>query len=449
MVLYSIAPILTASLTFSIVLVSLTVTSMKALSIVPLCIATTIWHGTWAFLFQMNDPDAALRLAKVGHIAILYLPTAVLIAFGRFCGNRAIVLGHLFYVVLLILLFHDLILQGVHKFSFGFYPIAGPFHPLFLLVIVSSIGFSFYKVIRNLTPETSKEEKTYSVVLLISIGIFSISSIDFLINYGLSSSYPIGFAFSCLFSFLMFVSIFRLNLFKIQKKVFTLENQVLAKQKMVTLGELTTGISHQLGNTINTLKVNIAAMEIVGPRSNKDFSELIRSSGRAIDASEKILRGIDFSTKPNAEVRYVNLYKVVESATILSKGKLLERCSVVNKVPLELGVKAYETSLLNVFMNLFSNACDADATEIQVFIENQSVIVSDNGIGIPLEYRDKVFDIFFTTKGQEEGSGIGLGVVRDELNRFRAKIEILETQIGTAFALNGLVYNKALSQLES
>ncbi|NIW44717.1 MAG: hypothetical protein GWN14_06155, partial [candidate division Zixibacteria bacterium] len=61
-----------------------------------------------------------------------------------------------------------------------------------------------------------------------------------------------------------------------------------------------------------------------------------------------------------------------------------------------------------------------------------SVIYKDNGPGIPLEYSDEIFSPFFTTKGDEKGTGLGLFIVRNIITNHRGKIYLANGHNGEA-----------------
>jgi C4-dicarboxylate-specific signal transduction histidine kinase len=92
--------------------------------------------------------------------------------------------------------------------------------------------------------------------------------------------------------------------------------------------------------------------------------------------------------------------------------------------------------LEQVLINLLSNALDAVAGSpspiIQVRVdldgpETVRIAVADNGHGIPHAVRERLFDTFFTTKGEEAGTGLGLAVSREIARGVGGELELLET----------------------
>jgi signal transduction histidine kinase len=73
---------------------------------------------------------------------------------------------------------------------------------------------------------------------------------------------------------------------------------------------------------------------------------------------------------------------------------------------------------------------------IKTYVQDQTAIVSirDEGQGIPPEIKDKIFNAFFTTKAEGEGTGLGLDIVKRIINNHDGKIEFeSEVGVGTEF----------------
>jgi signal transduction histidine kinase len=89
------------------------------------------------------------------------------------------------------------------------------------------------------------------------------------------------------------------------------------------------------------------------------------------------------------------------------------------------------SQLLQVLVNLVVNAIQAMPTGGRVTVETRAtpagvlLAVEDDGVGIPLEVQDHIFERFFTTKAVGEGTGLGLPVVREILNAHRGTIHVI------------------------
>ncbi|HEX9973867.1 MAG TPA: ATP-binding protein, partial [bacterium] len=135
------------------------------------------------------------------------------------------------------------------------------------------------------------------------------------------------------------------------------------------------------------------------------------------------------------------------TVSILSNQFDLKNISAKIKIADDLpAIKADANQLQQVLMNLFVNAVDAiDETggEIYVSVNNGklggmdciTIEVTDYGCGIPQENLSKIFEPFYTTKGQK-GTGLGLAVVWGIVEKHEGKIEVKsEVDKGTTFTL--------------
>lgn len=125
-------------------------------------------------------------------------------------------------------------------------------------------------------------------------------------------------------------------------------------------------------------------------------------------------------------VDYWDTLKV--NKTIVEVDYLLQ--NIINKFP----DKIINTSLPNIrieadpkllnqlLTNLITNAIQAQATKVTITCTGNSVVVSDNGIGIPKEIKDDIFLTGFSTKG--EGRGLGLSLVKAIVDKHRWRIRV-------------------------
>jgi signal transduction histidine kinase len=87
-------------------------------------------------------------------------------------------------------------------------------------------------------------------------------------------------------------------------------------------------------------------------------------------------------------------------------------------------VKYYNKAEKHPFINIVA----------QVNSDRALIFVEDNGIGIPEEYQQKVFDMFYRASSQAQGSGLGLYILKETLNRLNGKINVVSGRdIGTTF----------------
>ena len=136
-----------------------------------------------------------------------------------------------------------------------------------------------------------------------------------------------------------------------------------------------------------------------------------------------------------------------DSLTIGGQSNLKTVIASITDIPLRVQMREDQTAILPlaeeaaviVFANLFENASQNGATDIEISVNQRqnelTVLVSDNGAGISSGNRDTIFDMFFTTRRQEGGTGLGLGIVRSLIEAHGGTISYLDRDTGATFRL--------------
>jgi signal transduction histidine kinase/ActR/RegA family two-component response regulator len=212
--------------------------------------------------------------------------------------------------------------------------------------------------------------------------------------------------------------------------------EAMANQERLTaVGELASGIAHDLNNSLNALSLNVELLrtEHNVPAQYRERLELL--SRIVSDANATIGRLQDFARRRHDRpVTPVNLREIIRESLEMVHSTLEQRSSVAGasisvesnlpELPLILGEPA---ELRQIFLNLLLNARDAMPAGGAIhiggnFSPHEVVItVEDEGNGIPAENLDRVFDPFFTTKG-EGGTGLGLSVAYGAMARLGGSI---------------------------
>ena len=209
-----------------------------------------------------------------------------------------------------------------------------------------------------------------------------------------------------------------------------LEQQLIIKNKMLSLGRVAAGIAHEIRNPltgINSYLFTLAELCRSEFFDSEDF-ELIQQIVDQIQvASNKIesviKRVMDFS-KPGAPKMVLcdineSLSEAMKlSAVTLRKNNIkLEKALTKNLPRCYIDPQLIEQVMLNLITNaakaMQNNGCPKTKTiEVRSYSKNNSVCinVSDSGPGVPRKLRDKIFDPFFTTR--EDGQGIGLNIAQ-------------------------------------
>ena len=202
------------------------------------------------------------------------------------------------------------------------------------------------------------------------------------------------------------------------------QEQLVQAGKLATLGELTTGVAHELNNPLNNIGLFVGnAIDLV-TMDIGDKERLLRELESAMQqvgkATEIISHLRTFGRAAPVSRELVAIDDVIERALALMREQLHQRQIAVelhlpDESPLVIG---NAIQLEQVFLNLLTNARDALATARRKVIiitravhhDMVSVRVADTGRGIPGGLEQRIFDPFFTTKDVGQGTGLGLSI---------------------------------------
>jgi signal transduction histidine kinase len=205
-----------------------------------------------------------------------------------------------------------------------------------------------------------------------------------------------------------------------------IEDEVFRKNRLVELGTIAAGVAHEIRNPLASIKTFAQLMpeRMDDPEFKNEFSKLVLKD---VDRITKVIESMLAFARP-AQVSFKEQPSndLVEEAVLLVqsrlKAKRIELTRAFHGNPI---VKADKQQILQVLVNLLSNAADAlqergkirvatGVSQLDVAAGGNGnrdfavIEVSDNGPGIPASVRGRLFDPFFTTK--KEGTGLGLSI---------------------------------------
>ncbi|MBN2324876.1 MAG: HDOD domain-containing protein [Spirochaetes bacterium] len=207
------------------------------------------------------------------------------------------------------------------------------------------------------------------------------------------------------------------------------ERIVIQQEKMATLGELAAGIAHNLRSPLAAARgiPDLILSELGSPdgqtKKAVDKKALRDNMGLISDSMGKALKIIDsimeFAKEEFGVHTPVSLYEVVEGARSLLDHRLaVKEIRFSNRTASCIVQGANKNLLIQAFINLLNNSIDAVENRGEISVtctkEDNKILVcfEDNGKGIPKEDLERVFEPFFTTSKDAEGTGIGLSITR-------------------------------------
>ncbi|MEM9771948.1 MAG: ATP-binding protein [Cyanobacteria bacterium P01_D01_bin.73] len=265
------------------------------------------------------------------------------------------------------------------------------------------------------------------------------------------------------------------------------QSQLIQSEKMSSLGQMIAGIAHEINNPVSFVHgnldyaagylhdlldlVELYEEEYPSPTEaiqekleeieiyflRKDSVKILNSMRAGTERIRDIVISLrNFARLDESSLKEADLHEGIESTILILSHRTRNQVEIVRnygELPL---VKCYPAQLNQVFMNILHNALDAmgevDLEEPRITIDTKlvegdrvSIRIENNGPSIPKAIQNKLFNPFFTTKAIGKGTGIGLGICYQIVDKHNGMIEIdSEIDSGAAFIVT-LPIDKTLS----
>lgn len=228
-----------------------------------------------------------------------------------------------------------------------------------------------------------------------------------------------------------------------------LEKELLHTERLASVGRLAAGVAHEIGNPVTGIACLAQNMKY-----ETDNEEVLETAQQILSQTDRVNRIVQslvsFSHSGSREdetFQDVYLWECAQEAINLialqkEKGQMLYQ----NNMPKDLTVLGDSQRIIQVFVNLLSNARDASPSGTKITIAGEKhkrfvlFSVEDEGPGIPADIQDQILEPFFTTKEPGEGTGLGLAMTYSIIEDHKGTIEIVSPvdemlQKGTKFVI--------------
>ena len=230
-----------------------------------------------------------------------------------------------------------------------------------------------------------------------------------------------------------------------------LENQLFHSERLASIGQLASGVAHEIGNPVTA--IDCLAQELKACSGNGEAEEV---AGQILDQTQRITRIVRTlisyahngqSLNQQEQTEEVSLHHcTAESISLLKLSSKPDSIEFVNLCQLEHKVAGDQQKLQQVLTNLLANAVDASGENGKITITTSAnvqavtLLVEDQGHGIPEHVQDKLFEPFFTTKEAGRGTGLGLAlawnIIKEHFGTIKVKSPInKEFGTGTCFTI--------------
>ncbi|HEX5062913.1 MAG TPA: ATP-binding protein [Kofleriaceae bacterium] len=210
---------------------------------------------------------------------------------------------------------------------------------------------------------------------------------------------------------------------------FMMEDLKNSKEKLVIAEriaawqDIARRLAHEIKNPLTPIQMAMDTLRKSWKKQHPSFDEIMEESTRTVleeaDRLKKIVAEFsDFARMPKPELSRVDLNEIIRSALSLYQGAVKVESRLASDLPEIDGDKG---QLTQVLLNLVENGRDAIGNREDGRItvttkrgeanDRATLIVEDNGPGIPGDLKDKIFAPYFTTKQSKGGTGLGLAIV--------------------------------------
>lgn len=238
---------------------------------------------------------------------------------------------------------------------------------------------------------------------------------------------------------------------KLNEQIIDQKKMFVQQSKFAAMGEMISVISHQWRQPLNEVTVIIDEIKLKYQYKILTQEELDYLTNEIYDSVDYMSNTIeDFNNffKPNKEKQTFIVYTIFEETLSLIKSRInnLEvkvNFDVQNKNLMYLG---YKNELKQVLLNVLNNALDAlddkniSDKKIDIIITEKTntleLSIKDNGGGVPIEIIDDIFNPYFSTKSDKNGTGIGLYIAKVIIeNNMHGEIDVENIDYGAKFTI--------------
>lgn len=210
------------------------------------------------------------------------------------------------------------------------------------------------------------------------------------------------------------------EILQMRKELEEANLQLVQSQKIASVGRMAAGVAHEINNPLSAILIYTELLKeavMANPQYMRDLQEI---SDQTMRCKKIVSELLEFSRKSAGKVSAFNLEETLNKVlNLLTSKASFQDIRVTKEIMRQMPDLTGDVSQIQqVLTNLFINAADAMQGKGQLnisacFDHNRSLFVikvSDTGPGIPKQFRDKIFDIFFTSKPVGKGTGLGLSI---------------------------------------
>jgi signal transduction histidine kinase len=224
----------------------------------------------------------------------------------------------------------------------------------------------------------------------------------------------------------------------------TSKERLVIAERIAAWQEIARRLAHEIKNPLTPIQMAMDTLRKTWKKQHPSFGEILEESTTTVmeeaDRLKKIVSEFSgFARMPKPEFQRLDLNELVRSALALYQGAAPIEIQLAPQLP---RIDADKNQLNQVVLNLVENARDAIgqrgdgritvSTRFGDASDRVMLVVEDNGPGIPVDLKDKVFAPYFTTKHSKGGTGLGLAIVHRIVSDHGGRITVADVPGGGA-----------------
>ena len=222
------------------------------------------------------------------------------------------------------------------------------------------------------------------------------------------------------------------------------EQMLMHQSKLAALGEMLGNIAHQWRHPITRLSLLVQNFEMAYKMGKIDDKFVDKFKTKAFEQINYMSATIDDFTsffKKDKEKQTFYVRDVINDALKLLEGRI-KNIEIIKEYDTKIQITGYKTEFSQVILNILNNAIDAlnergiKDKKIWIRIKENLIEIEDNAGGINEDIKEKIFEPYFTTKFQSQGTGIGLYMSKIIITKhFNSKLEVENSKYGALFKI--------------
>ncbi len=216
------------------------------------------------------------------------------------------------------------------------------------------------------------------------------------------------------------------------------DKQIFESSKMASMGEMIGNIAHQWRQPLSVISTSATGMQLqkeYGMLTDEKMNDMLEKINSSAQFLSKTIDDFRDFIKGDLSIAEFNIAELVEKALIIEEAIIIKYAiKIVKNLEQNLMVNNYSNLFLQCLVNIINNSKDIlvtlDEANRFIFItaeeiNNQAIIsIKDSGGGVDKSIMTKIFDAYFTTKHQSQGTGIGLYMTYNMITKMNGTIEV-------------------------